>query len=290
MNGKQIQRHIYDYINRAPNKQREALSIRQKDGKDGSFMLYLKEVGLVTPSTTPEEFKSLCNVVNPQAKQLVEMGLVEHLKGIRGYRIRTAISPDTQALLLDMSPSERFKKLKDSWADSTDGKAAVDLIDFFHKEIHGPSHDFDYALQFPEGSTDGLCSPFTPRYLATRSHIIEKYQTTALGIPSWDKSANVICEYWPVNTTRYHGGLTSVVTADNAIVYKVLDRNVTPDLLALDGKNLRILPAYAKGYRMAHRLRDAIVGLLNSSPTTKELLEVVKNAEPLAVEETKETE
>jgi hypothetical protein len=290
MNGKQIQRHIYDYIDRAPNKQREALSIRQKDGKDGSFLTYLKEVGLVTAFTTPEEFKSLCNVVNPQAKQLVELGLVEHIKGIRGYRIRTAISPDTQSLLLDMSPSERFKKLKESWTSTPEGKSAMELLKFFTDEVHGASHDFDHALQFPEGSADRLCSPFAPKYLATRSHIIEKYQTKALGLPSFDKSANVTCEYWPVNTARYYGGLTSVVSPNNEMVYKVIDRNMPSELVALDGKNLRILPAYARGYRMAHNLRDVLLGLLNSSPTTRELLSVIRNAEPLASEENKEAE
>ena len=290
MNGKQIQRHIYDYIDRAPNKQREALSIRQKDGKDGSFLTYLKEVGLVTAFTTPEEFKSLCNVVNPQAKQLVELGLVEHLRGIRGYRIRTAISPDTQSLLLDMSPSERFKKLRGSWSETPEGVAAMKLFDFFVKEVHAVSHDFDHVMQFPDGSADRLCSPFAPRYLATRSHIIEKYQTTALGLPSFDKSANVTCEYWPVNTARYHGGLTSVISPNNEIVYKVIDRNMPAELTALDGKDLRILPAYARGYRMAHNLRDALLGLLNSSPTTRELLSVIKSAEPLTSGENKEAE
>jgi hypothetical protein len=284
MNGKKIQRYIYDYVDQAPNKQREALSIRQKDGKDGSFLVYLKQAGAVTPATTPEEFKSLCNVITPQAKALVDLGLLKHIKGIRGYRVSTALSSDTKVLLLDMSPSERFSKLSSLWSTSEDGRKVLELIDFFHKEVHAPSHDFDPALQFPEGSTDGLCSPFTPRYLNTRSHIFEKYQTTAIGLSSWDKSANVISEYWPINTARFHGGMTSVVTAENKIVYQVLDKNLPTELMALDGKELRILPAYAKGYRMAHRLRDAVVSLLKASPTTNELLEVLRNAEPLASE------
>lgn len=290
MDGRQIQRHIYDYIDRAPNKQREALSIRQKDGKDGSFLVYLKELGVVTPHTTREDFKSLCNVINPQARGLVDLGLVEHLKGIRGYRIRKAVSPDTQALLLDMTPSERFKQLSKTWAASDEGKKVLSLIDFFNKQVHSPSHAFDAAMQFPNGSADRLCSGFAPRYLNTRSHIIEKYQTTALGLPSWDKSANVISEYWSINTARYQGGMTSVIAEDNTLKYRVLDMNMPAHLICLDGQPLQVLPAYTKGYRMAHRLRDAIVGLLNSAPATKELLEVLKNADPIVSEGVREGE
>jgi hypothetical protein len=83
------QQVVYDYVAESPNQQVDALSI---DGGRGAWFAYLQQRGFIVAGMTTEETMDLLNHLNPAAKQLVDLGILRHKHGIRGYCI-TGVSP-----------------------------------------------------------------------------------------------------------------------------------------------------------------------------------------------------
>jgi hypothetical protein len=150
------QQVVYDYVAGSPNQQVDALSI---DGGQGPWFAFLKAQGFIVEGMTPEQTMGVLNHLNPAAKQLVDLGILRHIHGIRGYRL-TGVSPVpnftfTQALatLAKLSTSvekdkvDRFKQTRarmpivsssefvQTYAQFQPNVLGRDLIRYYGKEL-----------------------------------------------------------------------------------------------------------------------------------------------------------
>ena len=265
MEGKKLQQIIYTYVKQAPGQSVKSLSKRNPDRTDGPWLTYLKTEGHITPFTSAEDFTSFFNSANSNAKILVDIGVLEHLKGIRGYRVRGGLS-DPAANLLMMGASERWQLIKTEWAATPQGRNLLEDIKAFDK-LHNKSPFFDPSTQYPEGTADGLLSSLAKRWIAQKSHVIDRWITRALGLPTWDKSANMLFEHIVVNIGRYHKSITTDVVP-GALVYR-LASELGKGLEIQDGQALKV--PNLSDLQAAFLLRKRILDMLESDSLLKEV-------------------
>ena len=272
MDGRQMQKYILDYLAQCPNQQSEALSL---EDNESSFLSYLKKVGVYTPATTPKEYKSLTNTLNPSANTLLRRGVVEHLRGTRGWKIRP-LSQEAQAVL-SMSSTEKRKLVRERWSATPQGRNLLeDIINF--EKLHEDSPFFNREMQFPDGTADGLLTGRACTWLAQESHIIDKYITTAIGRKSWDKSPNVMLEHAVVNLAKYYDAVSTDIVP-GGLVYREREGEELGLNGSLDGKMLRVLPEYLPAYRAAFLLRKRLVAMMESDTLLKEVVDTLKRIE-----------
>jgi len=279
MKSKELQQIIYTYVKQSPNQQVKALSKRSPDLTDGAWLVYLKAEGHITPFTSPEDFTSFFNGANACAKTLVDMGVLEHIKGIRGYRIPQSLT-DPAAKLLMMGASERWGYIKAGWATTPQGRNLLEELESFYK-MHEKSPFFDPDAQYPEGTADGLSS-LGKRWIAQKSHVIDRWITRALGLPPLDKSANMLLEHIAVNMGRYHGDVTTDVIP-GALVYR-LSTCLGKGLELRDGQALRV-PNLTE-LRSAFLLRKRLLVMLESDSLLQEIAAISRALQqPASTEE-----
>lgn len=275
MEGKKLRQIIYDYVKQAPGQQVKSLSKRNSDGTDGPWLIYLKMEGHITPFTSPEDFTSFFNSANSNAKILVDTGVLEHLKGIRGYRMRGGLS-DPAAKLLMMGASERWQLIKTEWKNTPQGRNAIEAIAAFDR-LHSKSPVFNRDAQYPEGTADGTLGPSAKPWIANGSHAIDRCITSALGLPSWDRSANMMLEHIAVNMGRYRGYITTEVVP-GALVYRMDPSvNLGKGLEFRDGQ-LHKVPNLSD-LRAAFLLRKLLMTMLESNALLKEVAETLQKKE-----------
>ena len=269
-----IQQVIYNYIDKTPNKQVGALSLRLTNGQDGPFLAYLKELGLVTPDTSPEDFKTLCNKINPAANTLLHRGVIKHTQGTRGWALANYLPETTEFL---SSPPKGRKAFIRGLCTETEWAKVEEAIN-----LDKQSEPFTLAVRqryFPTGTADGLLDYNAPTSISQNSHINDKGLTTLVGLGEWNNSANVINEEVRINLLRYTGQVDSVIQYPEVVYQIKTEKGFLPsDILGLDGKALILIDdARKKICRKMFGVRQLLISKL--TPELREILDSMRAAE-----------
>jgi hypothetical protein len=215
------------------------------------------------------------NSANGARNLLIRKGVLIHPCGNKDLWQRANLSPEAAAFI-SMGVTDRRKLLREKWNSTPTGEVLWDAVVKFDK-INEQSPFFNAAIQFPEGTADGLLSASADRYLAQRSHIIDRFISRAIGFGTWDRAANVLLEHAVINLARYHSRVTTSFTD---LTYGVVaGTELGKGLDFTSGQSMRVLPELAQTYRKAFRLRQDLLAMLESDSVLKEALEVFRSQE-----------